>query len=295
METTATYDDKTQEFIVNTPTTLSQKYWITNGAVHANQALVFAQTIVKGKREGVNAFLVPIRDSKLQKFPGVEINEMGNKIGLNGVDNAALLFHNVRIPRTNMMNKYADVDEKGTFACDVKGIQQRFFKVTERLLSGRLCIASMTLGGLKRCIYTTLKYSKQRMGVSPNGKSETPIFEYQLQKNALIPIISRMLGLNMLHNFAKGVFANPKGHEHDLLMICCVDKTLIGWHSDRAIATMRERCGGQGFLGANGFGEAIAASHAAMTAEGDNRVLMVKVVKDMLTIFSKNPEAYYNG
>jgi acyl-CoA oxidase len=49
METTVTYDDKKQEFIVNSPTTLSQKYWITNGAVHANYALVFGQTIVKGK------------------------------------------------------------------------------------------------------------------------------------------------------------------------------------------------------------------------------------------------------
>ena len=176
METTATYDEKKEEFIVNTPTTLAQKYWITNGSVHANQALVFAQTIVKGKNEGINAFLVPIRDKQLKKFPGVEINEMGIKIGLNGVDNAALQFHNVRIPRVNMMNRYCDVDEKGNFKSDMKGIQERFFKVTERLLSGRLCIASMTITALRRIIYITIKYSKQRMGVSPNGKSETPIF-----------------------------------------------------------------------------------------------------------------------
>lgn len=52
---------------------------------------------------------------------------------------------------------------------------------------------------------------------------------------------------------------------------------------------MRERCGGQGFLAANTFGEAMAGAHAALTAEGDNRVLMIKVVKDMLTIFKKNP------
>ena len=73
METTSTYDEKTKEFIVNSPTTLSQKYWLTNGAVHANMALVFAQTIVKGKNEGINAFLVPIRDKQLKKFEGVEI------------------------------------------------------------------------------------------------------------------------------------------------------------------------------------------------------------------------------
>lgn len=144
-------------------------------------------------------------------------------------------------------------------------------------------------------IYITVKYSKQRYGVSPNGKSETPIFDYQLQKNALVPIIARTLGLNMLHNFAKQTFANQKGHQHDLLMICCVDKTLVGWHAQRSVAVMRERCGGQGFLAANTFGQAIAGCHAALTAEGDNRVLMIKVVKDMLTIFKRNPEAFYNG
>lgn len=37
-------------------------------------ALVFAQTIVKGKNQGINAFLVPIRDKNLKKFQGVEVN-----------------------------------------------------------------------------------------------------------------------------------------------------------------------------------------------------------------------------
>lgn len=78
-------------------------------------------------------------------------------------------------------------------------------------------------------------------------------------------------------------------------MICCVDKTLVGWHAERSISSMRERCGGQGFLAANTFGEAIAGAHAAMTAEGDNKVLMIKVVKDMLTNFKSNPNEYYNG
>ena len=32
METTAVFDGNTKEFIINTPTTLSQKYWITNSA-----------------------------------------------------------------------------------------------------------------------------------------------------------------------------------------------------------------------------------------------------------------------
>ena len=71
----------------------------------------------------------------------------------------------------------------------------------------------MMIGALKTAIYVTVKYSQQRKGVSPNGESQTPIFEYQLQQNALIPIIARTLGLNMLHNYAKSVYENPKGHE----------------------------------------------------------------------------------
>jgi len=42
METTATYNQETKEFTIHSPTTLSQKYWITNGACHANYAIVFA-------------------------------------------------------------------------------------------------------------------------------------------------------------------------------------------------------------------------------------------------------------
>jgi hypothetical protein len=33
----------------------------------------------------------------------------------------------------------------------------------------------------------------------------------------------------------------------------------------------RERCGGQGYLSVNRFGELIGFAHAGMTAEGDNR------------------------
>lgn len=115
--------------------------------------------------------MVPIRDKKLISYPNVEINDMGFKISLNGIDNGALKFHNVRIPRENLMNRYCDVTENGEFKHDIKGIQQRFFKVTERLLSGRLCIASMTIGALKAMIYITMRYSLQRKSVSPNGKS----------------------------------------------------------------------------------------------------------------------------
>lgn len=47
--------------------------------------------------------------------------------------------------------------------------------------------------------------------------------------------------------------------------------------------TCRERCGGQGYLSCNRFGQLIGFAHAGMTAEGDNRVLMQKVAKELLS------------
>ena len=51
----------------------------------------------------------------MKPSPGVFIEDMGDKISLNGVDNARLMFNNVRIKRENMLNALCDVDEKNVF------------------------------------------------------------------------------------------------------------------------------------------------------------------------------------
>lgn len=66
--------------------------------------------------------MVPVRDANLKVLPGVTVNDMGVKFGMNGVDNASLKFNNVRVPRINMMNRYGDVNEQGKFTSEVKNI-----------------------------------------------------------------------------------------------------------------------------------------------------------------------------
>lgn len=67
----------------------------------------------------------------------------------------------------------------------------------------------MCLGGSKATLIHTIKYSQQRLTVGPTGKSDTPIMAYQLQQNAILPLLARTVVLNFGYNEAQDLFANP--------------------------------------------------------------------------------------
>ncbi|GFH29747.1 acyl-coenzyme A oxidase, partial [Haematococcus lacustris] len=100
MATTAHYDPQTQEFVVHTPNTLASKYWITNSAVHAH-------LYTKGVNHGVHGLLVRIRNDDMTVCPGVRIEDMGHKMGCNGVDNGKLWFDHVRVPRAALLDAWS--------------------------------------------------------------------------------------------------------------------------------------------------------------------------------------------
>ena len=128
--------------------------------------------------EGINSFIVRIRDDKMKPCQGVMIEDMGWKIGLNGIDNGRLSFDHVKVTREAMLNAFNDVTEDGKFVSDIPKPSARFFKVADRLLSGRLCIAGLSIAGCKQVILHAIRYSQQRLAVGQSGESDTPIMSY---------------------------------------------------------------------------------------------------------------------
>jgi acyl-CoA oxidase len=141
IETVATYDIKTREFVINTPCESAQKYWIGGAANHATHTIVFAQLHINGRNEGVHAFVAQIRDEHENVMPNIQIADCGHKIGLNGVDNGRIWFNNIRVPRENLLNLVADVLPDGQYVSTIDDPDQRFAAFLSPLTLGRVNIA----------------------------------------------------------------------------------------------------------------------------------------------------------
>jgi acyl-CoA oxidase len=284
METTATWDADTMTFDIHTPRTLASKYWITNGALHAHFSVVFARLIYHGNDEGIHAFLVRIRHPDLTPCEGVEIEDMGIKMGMNGLDNARLRFRHVKVPREALLNKNSDIDADGKFRADVVRKRDRFLRVADRLLSGRICLASMMTGSSRQIAYIAFKFAQDRLLAGPTGKTDTPLIDFQNFQLAMIPKFARILGLNIGLTYVVERFT---AKDPEIIKLCCVIKPLLAWSVEQFACTARERIGCHGLMEANLIIDAISQTHAAQTAEGDSAVLMVKVATEILKEHAK--------
>lgn len=116
LETTATYDPSTQEFIIHSPTLTATKWWPGGLGKTSSHAVVMARLFTQGKEYGPHAFIVQLRDpADHSPLPGVVVGDIGDKMGYNAVDNGFLRMDHVRVPRRHMLMKHSKVDLDGTY------------------------------------------------------------------------------------------------------------------------------------------------------------------------------------
>ena len=114
LETTATLDKKTDEFVIHTPNIKATKFWPGALGVQATHAVVYARMIIEGAYKGIHPFIVPIRSlDDHQPLPGIKVGDLGTKMGYNFVDNGWLSFDQFRIPRENILSRFTSVDKAG--------------------------------------------------------------------------------------------------------------------------------------------------------------------------------------
>lgn len=286
VKTTATYDKATDSLIIHTPGENDNKEYIGN-ALHSTMASVFAQLIVNGKNEGVHAILVPVRDEQHQLMPGVTIEDNGYKLGLNGVDNGKIWFHQVRVPRENLLNKYGDITTEGEYHSDIKNPNKRFFTMLGTLVGGRICVARAGLGGAKKALAIAIKHALQRRQFNDSIKvQEDLLMDYPSHQLRLIPAVATSYVYDVTLTHMMKVYSDKNTPDKRKIETQVAGlKSIITWFANSTIQECREACGGKGYLIENQIADLKGDVDIFTTFEGDNHVLLQLAAKGVLSEF----------
>ncbi|XP_066312895.1 acyl-coenzyme A oxidase 3, peroxisomal-like [Miscanthus floridulus] len=287
IETIATYDSETREFIINTPCESAQKYWIGGAANHATHTIVFCQLHINGRNEGVHAFVAQIRDEDGTVLPNIRIADCGHKIGLNGVDNGRIWFQNIRVPRENLLNLVADVLPDGQYVSMIDDPDQRFAAFLSPLTLGRVNIAVDSVYISKVSLAIAVRYSLSRRAFSftPDGP-ETLLLDYPSHQRRLLPLLAKVCLMSSAVNFMKNMYVKRTPEMSKAIHIySSALKATLTWQNMITLQECREACGGQGLKTENRVGIFKAEFDVQSTFEGDNNVLMQQVSKALYAEF----------
>jgi acyl-CoA oxidase len=298
LETTATYDAATQEFVIDSPTRTSRKDYIGGAAETARVAAVFAQLITtddgREVNHGVHCLVVPIRDDEGNDLPGVTTSDCHYKGGLPGVDNGRIQFDHVRVPRENLLNKYADVAEDGTYSSPIENPGRRFFTMLGTLVRGRVTVGGSAAAAARVALDIATRYAlERRQFTAPGDDNEVLLMDYLVHQRRLFPLIARSYALQFAqnelvakcHDLQTADDPDPE-EQRELEARAAGLKAANTWHATRAIQEAREACGGAGYLAENRLIALKADTDVFTTFEGDNHVLTQLVAKELMTAYA---------
>jgi acyl-CoA oxidase len=291
VRTTATYDPDRDEFVIHTPDEDARKDYIGNAARDGRLAAVFAQLVTRGESHGVHCLLVPIRDEQGRPCPGVRIEDCGHKAGLNGVDNGRLWFDHVRIPRGNLLDRYASVTEDGTYASPIDNETRRFFTMLGTLVQGRVSVSGAAVSAAKTALTIAVRYGAvRRQFKAPDADREVVLLDFRQHQRRLLPLLARTYALHaaqsaLVQQLHEAFDPDAEGipDRQELEALAAGIKTATTWHATHTIQTCREACGGAGYLSENRLPDLKADTDVFTTFEGDNTVLLQLVAKGLLT------------
>jgi len=175
VQTTAIWNEETQQFTIHCPTEGAAKNWISQGST-ASHAVIIANLGIAGKFYGPHAFVAQIRDEQTgELLPGVSSEDLGRKSVANDLDNSAISFNQFVVPKSALLNRFADVR-------DNKYVQTTERRMTietvgQRLLTGRLAIAQASIVYAETLFKRAKQYADNKPCWAPKGQKQPSLSE----------------------------------------------------------------------------------------------------------------------
>lgn len=323
LRTTATYDESLYDgdggWIVHTPSLEASKWWPGGLAKSCNCVVLMARVIIKGKDYGPHPFFFQVRDwDTHESLLGIELRDIGQKIGYNGMDNGFMRITSVKIPRRHLFMRFVNVDKDGTYK--KVGDEKMLFST---MTYTRLMISSTSGFKLASACTTAIRYSAVRRQFQmqrtsfgsdmespamPNSevksqldnlirsskRTESQVIDYISQQFLLFPQLALAFALHWSAFGAKQLY-NAKIVEFregkftflaEMHVLTATLKAVNTALASDGMEQCRKCCGGHGFLNAAGIGPQIGSALPMATYEGDFVVLSIQVGQQLLNAVS---------
>jgi len=297
LETTAHYDPNTQEFVLNTPTVTSTKWWPGALGKTSTHAVVLAQLYTQGKCHGIHPFIVQLRSLEDHKsLPGIEVGDIGPKFGFAANDNGYLRLNNVRIPREDMLSKYSQVASDGTYT---KPPKSKLTYGTMTLV--RAFIVKNCAYWLARCCTIAVRYSavRRQSEIRP-GEPEPQVLTYQTQQHKLFPLLATAYAFLFVQESMTKTYnevnaevnAGLYGRTQELHALSSGLKAFTSNTANFGAEVLRMSCGGHGYSQASGFPSLYVDSTPTCTYEGENTVLLLQTARYLVKCMREKLDTY---
>mmetsp|Transcript_4167 Transcript_4167/g.12679 ORF Transcript_4167/g.12679 Transcript_4167/m.12679 type:complete len:714 (-) Transcript_4167:72-2213(-) len=287
LETTATYDKETQEFVIHTPTLTATKWWPGGLAKTSTHAVVMARLMIDGKDFGPHAFVIQLRSmTDHTPLPGIKVGDIGPKFGFMGIDNGFLSFNYVRVPRDALLMKYVTVTPEGEY---------RKPEVAKASYGTMIYVRSIIVKGafsnLAKATTIAVRYAAVRRQTATHpGKPETQVLDYQNLQYTLFPLVASAYALHFTGNYMMDMYNAymEAADEADYSALPVLHGTSAGlkalctWMTAEGIELCRQCCGGHGYSHLSGLPDLYQNYVGAITYEGENNVMCLQTARFLL-------------
>nr|XP_015091899.1 peroxisomal acyl-coenzyme A oxidase 2 isoform X3 [Vicugna pacos] len=297
LETEATYDAATQEFVVHSPTMTAIKWWPGGLGRSATHALVLAQLICSGARQGMHAFIVPIRSLQDHSpLPGITVGDIGPKMDFDDIDNGFLQLDRVRIPRENMLSRFAQVLPDGTYIKLGTAKANYLTMVVTRvdILLGEV------IPMLEKACVIAIRYSvvRRQSRIRPSDP-EAKVLDYQTQQQKLLPQLATAYAFHFLASslleFFHRSYSSTLDKDFSLLpelhALSAGAKAMVTDFCAQGVELCRRACGGHGYSKLSGLPSLVTRVAASCTYEGENTVLYLQTARFLVKIYLQAQES----
>lgn len=287
LETRADYDCTTKQFVLNSPTRTSYKWWPGGLGHTANYTILMAQMYVEGNNHGIQPFVVQLRDEETHMpLPGIDIGDIGPKMGLQNVNNGYLGFSNVKIPRTNMLMKHCQVLEDGTVRKAKSSALVYGGMVFARVLIVRDAWFALIQAGTIAARYSAVR----RQSPIENNMPEPQIIDHITQQLKVFPQIAKGIAFRLAADYVWELYQTTMSALQDgnmdglgeLHLITCSLKAYTSNASRKGVEILRLACGGHGYMESANFVSIYGIAAASCTYEGETTVLWLQTARYLL-------------